>query len=135
MKILSLILLVGTLAVCDGKQPSDDTELTRNIVGSWETDPPDKNQTASTSTYNADDTGSEIVRLPDGTYVLVTTHWSIKKGILTLKNDTSTDTKLIPIGIVLKDRIVEISETRFVYESYEGYGKAKGKRETKVRKK
>ena len=72
---------------------------------------------------------------PESTSVRITTQWFIKDRILTLKSVTSSDPQRVPVGLELKDRIVSISEDRFVFEAYEGYGDTKGKQEVKVRRK
>jgi hypothetical protein len=138
MKLLHTVLLVSALFAVAATAPSGDAELKRRLVGTWVTDPADRGHFVSTVTYNADGTGSESVRMrdqPESTAVRLSTHWSIKDGILTLKSLTSSDPERIPIGLELKDRIISISEERFVFEAYEGYGDAKGKQEVKVRKK
>lgn len=117
---------------------SHDAELARLLVGTWITNPDDKSQVVSTITYKSDGTGTESVRLrdqPESTSIVVTTRWSIKDDILSLKSVTSSDPQRIPVGIELKDRIISISENRFVFEAFEGYDKAiKGTQGTQVRK-
>jgi len=72
---------------------------------------------------------------PESTSVIITTRWSIKDGILCLKSISSSDPQRVPVGTELKDRIISISEDRFVLEDYEGYGDGKERQEVKVRKK
>jgi len=138
MKLPHTILLVSVLFAVAATAPPDDAEFKQRLVGTWVSDPADKGQFVSTVTYNADGTGTESVRMrdqPESTAVRVTIRWSINDGILTLKSVTSSDPQRIPPGLELKDRIISISEERFVFEAYEGYGDAKGKQEVKVRKK
>jgi hypothetical protein len=135
MKIVLLILLMCVLVECRGKPQPDDANLTRILVGTWITDPAAKTPDIGTSTYNADGTGSEALQKADGTIFRVNTHWSIKKGILSLKSDTWTDKERSAIDFDVKDLIVIISEDRLEYEAFEGYGEAKGMRSIKIRKK
>jgi hypothetical protein len=138
MKLLAILLLVTTVAAYSATPPADDAELARRLVGTWITDPADKSPAVSTVTYNSDGTGSELVRLreqPESASVRVTTRWSIKEGILTLKSVASSDPEKIPVGLELKDRIISISADRFEFEAYAGYGDGKGTRGVKVRKK
>jgi hypothetical protein len=138
MKLLPILLLVSTMFAYAAKAPINDAELSRRLIGTWVTDPADKGQFVSTATYNADGTGTESVRLRDqseSSSVRLTTRWFIKEGILTLKSMTSSDPQRIPVGLELKDRVISISEDRFVFEADEGYGDSKGKQGVKVRKK
>ena len=52
-----------------------------------------------------------------------------------MKSISSSDPQRVPVGTELKDRIISISEDRFVLEDYEGYGDGKERQEVKVRKK
>ncbi len=118
--------------------PIDDADIASRLVGTWINDPSDKSEPESTVTYNSDGTGVEVIHLPgqsgSGT-VRVTTRWSIKNQILTLKSTESSDPQKIPVGIELKDRIISISDEKFVFETYDGYGGHIGKQSVRLRKK
>lgn len=136
MKPFRTLLLVGALFACAAKAPFDDAALTRQLVGTWTNDPAQAGPVVSTTTYNLDGTGVETVRLssqPESDGVRVTTEWSVKDGVLILKSVASSDPQRIPAGIELKDRILSISNDRFVFETCDGYGGNKGRQGVKVR--
>lgn len=138
MKRLSVVLVLGMMFALVTAARADDADLTRRLVGTWIDAPASKAPLVSTVTYNAD--GSSTASIwergqPESTGVQITVHWSIKDSILSLKSVTSSDPKRVPVGVELKDRIVSISEDRFVFETFEGYGENNGKQDTKIRKK
>jgi hypothetical protein len=138
MKILPVLFLLAAFSALPATTPPDDAELTRRLVGTWIPDPADKSDLVSTVTYNSDGTGIELVHLrdqPESAGVRITSRWSIKNGILTLQSVTSSDSRRIPVGLEVKDRIISISDDRFVFEAYESNGDSKGKQKAKVRKK
>jgi hypothetical protein len=116
--------------------PIDDTELAHRLIGTWITDPAEKSDYISTTTYNPDGTGTEEVRLPgrpESASVRVTTRWSVKDHVLHMNSLASSDPRIVPIGLKLSDRIVSISDDRFVFEAGEEYGWGKGMQGAKVR--
>lgn len=137
LKAVPVVLFASTMFAAAATAQSDDAALARRLVGTWVTDPASESQGLSTATYNADGTGTESVRLrdqPESAAVRLTTRWSIKDGILTLKSLTSSDPQKVPVGLELKDRIISITAERFVFEAHAGYGKGNGKRDVKLRK-
>src|SRR5579859_239135 len=137
-RLLSLALRFTVVLANAASITLEDKELAKRLVGTWITDPGEPGPTVSTVTYNADGTGSEVVRLreqSESAGVRVTTIWSITNGVLCIKSIASTDPQRIPVGINLKDRIISISANKFVFEAFDGYGDSNGKRSTKIRKK
>lgn len=116
--------------------PMSDEELTSRLVGTWRTNPGDNSGYVSTATYNADGTGIEVVHFAneEGTPdVELATEWSIEQSILHLNSLSSSDPRRIPAGLALKDRILSITDEKFEYEGFQGYGGYEGMREFKVR--
>ncbi len=116
-----------------------DTNYTRVLVGTWVNDPGDKERVSSTVSYNADGTGFELIRPGAGpgahAAIRVDTQWSITNGVLTIKCVKATD-PMIPVNLVLKDRIISMTEDRFVFETLEGYpDNAIGKKHVRLKKK
>ncbi len=138
MRYFVTVLAVGVMLLQATGALANDADLTQRLLGTWIDDPASKAPLVSTVTYNAD--GNSIASMwergqPESTGVQITVRWSIKDGIFSLKSVTSSDPNRVPVGLELKDRIVSISEDRFVFEALEGYGDAKGKQDTRIRKK
>jgi hypothetical protein len=139
-KLFPLVLLVSALFSLNfnALAGNDDDELSAKIVGTWTTDPADLATISGTSTYKADGTGTKVMeqkgQLP-GAAVRVTTKWSIKNGILTVRNIKSSNPKMLPEGVEVKERIIFIGDKRFVYEPYDTVaGKFTGKQKLRFRK-
>ena len=116
--------------------PLSDEQLASRLVGTWRTSPGDTSGYVSTATYNADGTGIEVVSFPvqhGENDVELTTRWSIENSILHMNSIASSDPKRIPVGLELKDRILSITDEKYEYEGFEGYGGYEGMREFKVR--
>jgi len=136
IQILSLFLLCA-MTVWAEKPANNDAELGRQLLGTWVTEPTEKNSDRTTATYHANGTGEEEVHIGKGADVKIirlTTRWSVIDGKLCLDSVTSSNPKMIPVGLKLKDIIVSISNDRLVLEAFEGYGSGKGTRATRVRK-
>ncbi len=138
MRTFAALLLLFVALVARGADATDDASLTHRLIGTWVSGPADKGPFAATVTYNTNGTGLGVLQSAgDSTNVEVRVEiqWSITNGILTIKCLRWTDPRL-PTGKVLKDRIISISEDKFVYETYEGYSAgATGQRRVRVRKK
>jgi hypothetical protein len=135
---LACCLAAIASAASETREPIDDVELARRLVGTWVNGPADKSPMLGSATYNFDGTGRVSMHSrdePESTSIRLTTRWSIKGRILSLKCLKSSDPQRIPVGLELKDRIISISEDRFVFEPYKGYGDRKVKQEVRVRKK
>jgi hypothetical protein len=117
---------------------NDDAELSAKIVGTWTTDPADLAVISGTSTYNADGTGTKVMEQkgqPASSAVRVTTKWSIKNGILSVRNVKSSNPKMLPEGVEVKERVLFIGDKRFAYEPYDTVaGKFTGKQKLRFRK-
>ena len=114
-------------------------ELAKRLVGTWVSDPASEEAGRSTSeaTYREDGTGEDVIRVGDGAdakVVKLTTRWKVEGGKLCLEAVTSSDAEVIPVGLMLKDVVISISDERLVLESYEGYGERKGVRSVRVRR-
>ncbi len=138
MKYLRLILIVGLMLTKTAAAQSDDADLTRRLLGTWTDDPTSKSPLASSVTYNADGTSTTSMHprdQPESTGLQITARWSINDRVLFMKSVNSSDPQKLPAGLELKDRIISISDDRFVFEAFEGYGASKGKQDTRIRKK
>ena len=139
LRMMLLIVALGaTTQPSTTTAPSEDAELARRLVGVWVSDPAEPRPLDSIVTLNADGTGTEVAYergKPPNSGVTVTTRWSIKDRILSVRSITSSDPQRIPPGIQLMDRIISISDEKFVWEAGAGYGTAGGTRHTSLRKK
>jgi hypothetical protein len=137
-KVITLCALFALATAGAASLPLDDKEIAKRLVGTWVDEPSEQRPFVSTVTYKADGTGTELVHLreqAEATGVRVTTRWSVTNSILCIRSIATTDPKRIPVGVELKDRVISISEDKFVFEALEGYGESNGKRTAKVRKK
>jgi hypothetical protein len=95
----------------------DDAEITRRLVGTWKSDPADGLSNGSRITYNADGSGSEVFNMPDqDVEVEIGTTWTIKEGTLHLDCTSSSKPEVVPTGMKLQNRIISISDDKYVYE-------------------
>jgi len=136
---LHIIAFVFTAALAYAVTPrSDDASLTRNLVGSWQTDPAEGTSYSSVATYKADGSALELIWKTDeieGSRMRVTSQWSISDGVLVLRCVDSSDPSLIPIGLEIRDRIISMTDDRLVFEALDRQGQSDGQRHTKLRKK
>ena len=111
-------------------------ELAEQLIGTWVTDPASGEGIVSTVTYNPDGTGTEIVSFgePERPDVTVDIRWSVNDDLLTFKSVASSDPQRVPVNFELHDRILSISEDRFVFAAFKGYGIGDGEQGVKVRR-
>ena len=115
-----------------------DNELSLLLVGAWMTDPAQASVTTSIATYQADGTNIETVWVrerPDSTRINVVGTWKIENGFVLSKSVSSSNQQAIPVGLELKDKIIELSENKLILESFEGYQSANPIRSTLLRQK
>lgn len=113
-----------------------DAQLAEQLVGTWITQPSD-GDVVSTVTYHADGTAVEVVAFgnqPERDPVEVGMKWEVKENVLTFKSVSSSNPNIVPVGFELKDRILSISDDRFTFEAFQGYGIGDGEQGVKVRK-
>ncbi len=137
-KLVLLFCLLGSMFASHAIAANDDDELTGRIVGTWTTDPAELATVSGTSTYKADGTGVKVLEQKGQAAAMnprVTTKWSIKNGILTVRNVKSSNPNMLPEGVEVKERIIFISDKRFVYEPYDTVsGKFTGKQKVRFKK-
>ena len=139
MNLRLIILTVGLSLGAFLAAQADDAVSTRQLIGTWVSDPAStRNPFVTIVTYNTDGTGAESLHLrdqPESTSIRLTTRWSVKDSVLSLRSITSSDPQKIPVGLELKDHIISLTEDKFVFEAEEGYGSGKGTQESRVRQK
>lgn len=116
------ILLGAFLASCQESLPArTDAEMAAKIVGTWIADA-DGMLAYMEKTYRPDGT-SEGFLLDEtaGRRVAFTSSWKINNGYLNGEVLTSTDPEGLPVGAKYSDKIVKVTNKRFVTipEGYE----------------
>lgn len=136
MKSLTLFLALSFVGMIAQGAPEQDAAFSRQLVGTWESDPANRSPVVTSITFAADGTGVEVVHLRNQSMekgVRLTISWSVVKGILSVKAISSSNPRQIPHGDETKDRIVSVSEDRYVYKTVTP--KASDKPEVLLRKK
>jgi hypothetical protein len=115
-----------------------DADISKALIGTWIDAPSEREPTHGRVTYFADGHSVELVWPVDQTEssaIRIETRWSVTNSVLILTSVRSSNTKIVPVGIVIKDRILSISADRFVFEPAEGYGETEKKSHVRVRQK
>lgn len=102
----------------------DDKQLAECLLGTWVSDPASNSSPASTTTYNSDGTGTEVLHWednPDREDVEIRTAWSVRDGILHIESVASSKPNLVPNGLKLSDRIESATTDRLVFVTHGGY--------------
>jgi hypothetical protein len=132
LRLLLALSLVVAVPLC----AQDDSALRREIVGTWKAERSSTSTTDAISTFRADGTHEEVI-WPIGKIredgVTIKGEWKIEERILTLRSTASSNPKMIPTGLTLKDRIIELSDSKLVLESLDGYPGKEPMRSTLVR--
>ena len=135
-RLLCLIVFLGSWFVRAEDPPLSDATIHSRLIGTWVSDPKAKLNYAGTSKFLANGTGIDRVWLlsaPENV-IRIDFKWSVKDGLLSETVTKSSDTKLTPVGLTTKDKILAIDKNHYQFEAFEGYDKLKGKHITKVRK-
>lgn len=115
-----------------------DAEISKALIGTWIDAPSEQEPMHGRVTYFADGNGVELVWPVDKTEssgIRIETRWSVTNNVLILTSVKSSNTKIVPVGVVIKDRILSISAEKFVFEPAEGYGETEKKSHVRLRQK
>jgi hypothetical protein len=121
--IFLFVFLMAVWARADTK-PESDADIAAALVGTWVDQSPIQEMVADRITYFAGGQGVDFIWAagqPESTAMRIDTRWSVTNRILVLTSVKSSDTRNVPVGIVLKDRILSISSNQFVFEPFDGY--------------
>ena len=139
MKLSTIFAIFCAISVRAEQPTVTDAGLARQLQGTWIGGPENMPSIRSTTTYNADGTSEEVIRIgkePDIKIVKITSRWSVDNGMLSLESIASSDPQMVPVGIKVKSTISSISESRLVVVAFEGYGSgSKGRKAIFIRKK
>ena len=114
----------------------NDRELAERLVGTWTTYPADNADVVSTATYSPDGTGTEVVQMrsrPGSEDIRIDIQWSIKDSVLSMKSVASSAPQFVPVGMKLNDRILSLTEDKFISQAGMEYGIGEGEQIVKVR--
>ena len=138
MKAIIAAIMFLAVAACGATRVQSDAEISKALVGTWIDAPTEQEPMHARVTYFADGHGVQLVwpaGQPESAAIRIECTWSVTNSILILTSVKSSNTQVVPIGIVIKDRIVSISADQFVFEPAEGYGDIEQKRHVRIRKK
>jgi len=138
MRTLITFIMFLTVAAFGATKTESDADISEALIGTWTDAPSEKEPMHGRVTYFADGHSVELVwpaAQPESTAIRIESQWSVTNSILTLTSVKSSNTQIVPIGIVIKDHIISISADKFVYEPAEGYGDIEKKSHVRLRQK
>lgn len=114
---ITVVSAAGAEKVAE-KPPSDD-EIRKKLVGIWVVDNKisETRSITGTSTFAADGRSSAAVSFNiDGKKETIQTEgkWEVKEGVL-VETITKSSSKIPPIGLVTRDRIIRVNDAELVY--------------------
>src|SRR5260221_4134880 len=138
LKVLavSVMLFVGCRSL-DARRTSD-SDLARRLVGTWVSDVSEPRPFRNKAVYRPNGTGTEILWRSDRqetSAMRVETRWTITNGLPGITSVQSSDVRRVPVGLVLRDRLVSISADQLIFEPVGGYEGSPPPRETRLREK
>jgi hypothetical protein len=116
---LFLVFLLAFLAAGCGKESEiparTDTEMAACIIGTWVLDDGPLSLYYMEKTYAPDGTSAGLLlNRQTGKRIAFTGRWKIKNGYFSGEVITSTDTKALPLRAAYWDKIVEITNSKWV---------------------
>jgi hypothetical protein len=138
MKALFSLLILSAVTAFGASRTQSDSDISKALIGTWIDAPSEREPMHGKVTYFADGHSVELVWPIDQTEssaIRIETRWSVTHSVLILTSVKSSNTKIVPVGMVIKDRILSISADRYVFAPSEGYGEAEKKSHVRVRPK
>ncbi|MDE3100420.1 MAG: hypothetical protein KGJ88_13200 [Verrucomicrobiota bacterium] len=125
-------------AACGATKVQSDVDISKALLGTWIDAPSEQEPMHGRVTYFADGHSVELVwpvSQPQSTAIRIETQWMVTNSILILTSVKSSNTQVVPVGVVIKDRIISISADKFVFVPAEGYGDIEKKSHVRIREK
>ena len=123
--------LLWAVIVCLGcadnlqAQSSKDSEATTRLVGTWAIPKEYRNATlkGGETTFKADGTFSSFasVKINDKQVrIEVQGKWKVEKGVVVQEITKSNKEQMVPVGLITRDTILELSDKTYLYRSDKG---------------
>ena len=138
MRALFALIVFLAVAANGATRTRSDAEISKALIGTWVDGTAEREPMHGRVTYFADGHSVEYVwpaGQTESSAVRIETRWSVTNSVLILTSVKSSNTKIVPVGVVIKDRILSISAEKFVFEPAEGYGETERKSHVRVRQK
>jgi len=119
------LLLAGCSRDGDLQKPLTDAEITKRIVGSWKTDGKTASGALAGGTVSIAGDGSLICRTKflrekRELNIEYTGEWRVEKGVLIETIKTTSNSNLLAVGLVTRDRILRLDSQKLVFETESG---------------
>jgi hypothetical protein len=119
--VLCLLLLLG----CGHAKPLTDADITDRIVGSWKVDSVLPTGVTASGTVSIFRDGSltcntEFVRETRTLNMSYTGTWRADKGLLIETIKTTSNSNLLAVGFVTRDKILQLDDKKLVFEMESG---------------
>lgn len=121
------------MEIAPERDTRDEAKFQQLIVGSWKYAPSNLSTFKTISTFDRGGRGTETIILPASSKlgeIKMEIEWSVSGRLLVAEVISSSAPERFPVGLVLKDRIIAMSEDQLLVESFEGYGAENGIRAT-----
>ena len=116
------LLLIG----CSQKQPLTDAEISNKIVGVWKVNETAPSGVSSSGTVSVFKDGSvtcdvKYVRGPRDLLMNYTASWQVENGFLIEAIKTTSNSNLLAVGFVTRDKVLSLDDQKFVFETETGH--------------
>ena len=120
------LLLIGCGRVSSQDRPLTDTVISNKIVGVWKVNETAPSGISATGTVSIFKDGSVTcdVKYVRGTQDLVmnyTASWQVENGVLIEAIKTSSNSNLLAVGFVTRDKVLSLDDQKFVFETEAGH--------------
>lgn len=126
MRVITIFALSLLLIGCSQKQPLTDAEISNKIVGVWKVNETAPSGVTSSGTVSVFKDGSVTcdVKYVRGTRDLLmsyTASWRVENGFLIEAIKTTSNSNLLAVGFVTRDKVLSLDEQTFVFETETGH--------------
>lgn len=131
--LTSMAFILSACASVEKPLSIDDKFIKASLVGTWVAELNDKKALPGISNYRNNGRLEYIgfqTKKCVTPQVLVKAHWRVQDGVLIIVVQDSTNHQWYPPGMIVEDKVVQISDNRLVLENSEGALEYRVKSET-----
>ena len=126
MHVISIFAFSVLLVGCSKEQPLTDAEISNKIVGVWRVNETAPSGVSSSGTVSVFKDGSVTcgVKYVRGTRDLLmsyTASWQVENGYLIEAIKTTSNSNLLAVGFVTRDKVLSLDDRKFIFETESGH--------------
>jgi hypothetical protein len=124
--VFALSLLLGSCSRGGHEKPLSDAEISDRIVGIWkvnETAPSGVSSSGTVSIFRDGSVACDVkyVRGERNLVMNYTASWQVENGILIEAIKTTSNSNLLAVGFVTRDKVLSLDDQKFVFETETGH--------------